>query len=316
MSKFYGIVESIKDKHKSGVYGRKPLSKDKLLQLFNQNLFPKSISDAFIHAIPALSLLKMFKSFNASKIIELQTPIDDNNCKQIIIPNEALESNYSISGSDELFYGLFNNFTFPEVAFKTLMNSSGGSDLIIIERSYANKNFKHYGGSTGIFNTGLYTIHPKKNDILLPLANINELIKSFILEESIRAFEALGAKKITIEDITDINVGVGGSYEGINANVKTSNSKDILRVKEFGKGTFDPKRALNSLFLADFPNIMTVIDSRINGNQTLEQVKETINLSANIDVNVIGLYAINTNFNYKRTWAFSVEFYDKNELNK
>jgi len=67
--------------------------------------------------------------------------------------------------------------------------------------------------------------------------------------------------------------------------------------------------------LPDFPNVMTVIESRKHGNQILEEVTETINLNSNIDVNVIGLYGINSNFKYKRTWTFRVEFFNKKEFN-
>jgi len=322
MNKFWGIVDEIKDKHKSGIYGQKQLSKKETDQLIDYlNKYKKPLD--FIDFIPIYKEYKQFKQlynyireyFKINKI-EFVAPIETNNGKMIFIPYESLDNNYSIIGNEELFYGLFNNFNSPNKAFKTIINSQGGSDLIIAEKKYIKSIFKHYGGETGIFNTGLYTCHPKSTNILIPLENANELIKSFILEEALRAFEALGAKKITIEDVTDTNLSVEGNYESVKASGSCSSNKITLRTKEFGKGTFDPQRALNNaLFLPDFPNVMTIIESRKHGNQILEEVTETINLNSNIDVNVIGLYGINSNFKYKRTWTFRVEFFNKTEGN-
>ena len=322
MNRFWGIVDEIKDKHKSGIYGQKQLSKEETDHLVNYIKTYKKPID-FIDFIPYYReyqfLKKIYygiKEYFKTYKIEFIAPVETNNGKMIFIPYESLNKNFSIAGNEELLYGLFNNFNSPDKAFKTIMNSQGGSDLIIAERNYIKSIFKHYGGETGIFNTGLYTCHPKSTDILIPIENVNELIKSFILEEALRAFEALGAKKIIIEDVTDTGIGMEGNYESVKASGSFSKNKMTLRTKEFGKGTFDPERALkNAFFLPDFPNVMTVIESRKHGNQILEEVTETINLNSNIDVNVIGLYGINSNFKYKRTWTFRVEFFNKKEFN-
>ncbi len=153
-------------------------------------------------------------------------------------------------------------------------------------------------------------------EYLIPLNNSNELIKIFILEETIRAFEALGAKKIEIEDKTSIDINAKGNDEKVKVSSEFHHNKQILRNKKFGKGTFDPDRALNeNLFIHDFPNIMTTIKARINGNQILDEFTETINLSAGLDISVLNFFGGNIDFNYKRKWYFKVEFYDKNDYN-
>jgi hypothetical protein len=59
---------------------------------------------------------------------------------------------------------------------------------------------------------------------------------------------------------------------------------------------------------------MTTIEGRIEGNQTEEKFKETINLSIGLDTNVLDLFKGGLNYNYIREWSFEVEFYDKNEI--
>lgn len=335
--RYYGLVDKIKYEHSSGIYGRKSLLPEQITRIQNsfkneeyKLLWLEGILgiDFFKYLIlglsPSLGLVDFvfdfIKNYLYPDIQEIKLQIENKSgskTKSIIILNEGLENKYSIGNNKDLFYGLFDSFTNQDKAFEALMKSKGGSDLIILERDFVPKD-KHYGGKYGKFSTGLYSEHPKDSNILIPLENSTELIKNFILEETLRSFELLGAKKILIEDKTEIDSIVTGKapIDGINidANINSSYEKEILRKKEFGKGTFDPERCKsNLLFIPDFPNIMTVIDSRIHGNQIIEEFTETINLGSNLDVNVISLYKAQLGFKYTRKWHFIVEFYDKTE---
>lgn len=148
---------------------------------------------------------------------------------------------------------------------------------------------------------------------MIPLNNANEVIKSFILEEIIQSFEALGAKKILIEDHTDIALNSKANKSGVKADASYGSKNQVLRRKEFGKGIFDPDRALEGkLFIYDFPNIKSIIEARIHGNQLVEEFSENINLNAGLDMRVLDIFQANVGFNYNRKWRFLVEFYDKN----
>ena len=325
---YYGIVDKIKPEFKSGIYGRRKLSDEeaKQLQYILDNTGIKGITwDDFIPfwgwAKLAWRLPMFYKMYKLEKIKKeplcLQYPQSNSNqSRMILIPQNLLNDQYEIKENEALFYGLLDDFSSKTKAFETIMKSKGGSELIIIERDSLPKNIKHYGGTYGRFDLGLYCSHPKDDNQLIPLKNSNELIKNLILEETLSAYEALGASKITIEDKTTISVSAAGSKKGFfSVGADVDYTTEILREKNFGKGTFDAERALSDkLFIHDFPNIKTTIVGRINGNQTSEKFTETINLNAGLDVNVLSLYKTNLNFEYTRKWYFEVEFYDKNDL--
>lgn len=314
---YYGIIDKIKEKHKSGIYGRRPLKKNEKLSTDFTSV-AKTIGISFLLQIVFKWNLiiyvgyEIYKYVLGKKEIKLQHPNEGNPKKNIIIPNELLNNDYEVKKSASVLYGLFDEFKNKEKVFKALLKSKGGSSLIIVERDTIP--LEHYGGQDGLFNYGVYVPHPKTDKILIPLNNSNELIKSLILEETIRAFQTLGAKKITIEDKTNINANLKGGDEKIKGGVNGKYKKEIIREKEFGTGTFDTEEALkDKLFIYDYPNIMTTIKARIDGNQLIEKFTETINLSAGLDMDVLGLFGGNVNFNYNRTWYFEVVFYDKND---
>jgi len=321
---FYGIVTNIKEEQVSGIYGRTIMKKNVLGDLESKNIFvasSKGISKnlSFVAASAVLSLaiagsryyekLKKDDS-NEEYPIKLQKPINAEN-KILVIPNELLLDNYKLD--DDFSYGLLDGV--GAGAFRKLMRSQGGSDLTIMERRNLPSNFKHIGGSQGTFSEGLYAPHPKDENILIPLKDFTTLIQSLTLEETIRAYEALGAKKIIIEDVTNLNVEIGGNKNAVKASGKSSLSKEILREKHFGKGSFDVKRAEeNKLFIADIPAITTVIEARKEGNIIREKFTEHINLNIGVDIGVAKLFSGGINVSHSRKWAFEVEFWDKNEL--
>jgi hypothetical protein len=297
--KFYGIVNKIKIDHKPGVYGRRNYNEQEI------ETIEKSDEDFF-------SSIGSFFSSEPTKKITLQQ--EDPNGNYIVIDHALLEGNFNIDQDTDLFYGLFDKYLLKESAFETLMKSQGGSVLIIVERDKI-PTFMHYGGESGKFNFGLYCPHPKRDDILFPIDGYSNLIKNMILEETLRAYEALGAKSISIEDLTDLKME--GSYSQNGASVKgnVSLNKEVLREKTFGKGVFDPNRALkNSMFIHDLPNVMTTVKARIHGNQLVEKFSETVNLSVGLDVGVIEAFSSTLKVDYHRKWKIEVVFYDKNDI--
>lgn len=317
--KYYAIVNRIKDEHKSGIYGRKKLNDTELKELDKQ-LKRDTILDIAIYSIPIIGLPtligkkiyeKLKKNKNNEKIV-FQKSIKSEN-KTIIIPNSGLKNDYDLE--DEYSYGLLDELPSKNKSFETLMKSKGGATLHILERDDIPKSLFHFGGKLGKFNEGIYITHPKDESQLIPLNNSNSLIQSLILEETIRAYEALGAKSIKIHDLTIINADAGGKKGKVEANATSKYKKEVLREKTFGKGIFDPERAKkDKLLIFDIPAVKSTIEARIEGNQLTEKYTEDINLSIGLDVNVLELFKANSNFNYQRKWSFDVEFYDKSEL--
>lgn len=320
--KYIGIVNQIKDKHESGFYGRTSISEkqaevtlDDLSKSFG---WQDVISISLVSTIPviglAYSVAKLFKPFNKNQTkISIQRKISSSKTRIIIIKNDTLNNNYDID--DELLYGLFDDFTSKKNALKKILKSKGGSELHIIERNFLPDNFGHL--HNGHFNEGVYVLHPKNENILIPLNNSNSLIQSLILEETIRAYEALGAKRIVIEDRTETDAQVIGKKKGVETSLNGEHKKTILREKRFGKGVFSPDRALrDKYFIQDIPSVMTTIESRKQGNQLEEKFAENVSLSVGLDVGVLDLYKAKSSFKYNREWFFHVEFYDKNDMLK
>jgi len=305
---YYGIVDKIKDEHKPGFYGRRKFTGEEIKDI---DLAKKRdlIAVALTIVTPLALAYFYFKKKTHDIILQHK---DDKNERKLMFDNRIFDDEYEFDKQSDLFYGLFDNFPHKEKALETILKSKGGSILIIIERNALPRSM-HFGGISGRFNYGLYCIHPKDDNLLIPLENSSELIKTLILEETIRAYEALGAKRILIEDSTTLNTGLTATQKDVSTNINVGYEKQVLREKQFGKGIFDPDRAIKDcLFLHDFPNIMTTIKGRINGNQTIERFSENVNLSVGMDVGVLNLFAVNTNFQFNRKWNFEVEFYDKN----
>lgn len=324
---YYGIIDKMQSKHKSGIYGRRKLNEEESLELeyiLNNTGFKGITWDDFIPfwgwaklawRIPLIYKFVKLRNLEKEAISLQHSHEGGNQNKKILISNNILNNYYKIGKDAPLFYGLLDNFLLKDIAFEKIMKSKGGSELVIVERDSLPKNINHYGGENGRFSTGIYCSHPKDETQLIPLENSNELIKNLILEEILNAYEALGAKKIVIEDKTNLTGNVTGTGKGVKVDLEGGYKKEILREKNFGKGTFDPERALkDKYFIHDYPNVKTTISGRINGNQTLEKFEETVSLNAGLDVDVLNLYKANANFEYTRKWYFEVEFYDKNDL--
>lgn len=315
---YYGIVSKIKKEHKSGVYTKIQLSNDKVSNVvYSMSAAPfikashMKIVTSTLFVLDIVAKYRLNRKKNGSKL-QLQKPISSNN-KILIIPNDGLGNNYNLD--DSFNYGLFDDCLLKNKAFETLMKSKGGATLNILERSDLPPDLFHHAGPLAKFNEGLYIAHPKDETKLIPLNNSNKLIQSLILEETMRAYEALGAKSIKIHDLTSIDADMGGKAPKAQAKARGEYKKEVLREKTFGKGTFDPERAKkDKLLIFDIPAVKSTIEARIEGNQITEKFTEDINLSLGLDVSVLKLFEANSNFNYQRKWSFEVEFYDKNDL--
>lgn len=217
----------------------------------------------------------------------------------------------SLKGNIELPKHLqFNKLT-PNIV-ESLVSKDPNAVITVMSLDKVPTSYKHPGGVHGAFSTGVYVQHPKSKDILLPLEGFVELTQKLIIEETIRAYEALGAKSIEIEDISSITKSTKSGRKGVEAGANYNKDKSVLRRKEFGPGVFDPDRAKNEkYFIWDIPSVVSTIEGRIHGNQTLEEFTENVNLSVGVSVDAIAAFSSESNYNLQRKWRFRVEFYAK-----
>lgn len=160
-----------------------------------------------------------------------------------------------------------------------------------------------------------------------------EDLKAKLLNEILVAYEALGAKSIKIEEKSTINASLNStvtlkakeekeskekkeakeenSVVSVESNFGSENR--ALTLKRFGKGVFDPERALkNAVLIQELPNVMRIIQARVHGNQTYERFEEIINLSAGVKASSIG-NSLDVKASYNQSWLFEIEFHDKIE---
>ena len=235
----------------------------------------------------------------------------------ISLSNANTKGNYSLEPKS-LFSPLIdgvNNFSAD--VFKKLMQSGGGSELIIVERNKVPKSF-HLSGELGVFDTGIYITHPKLLNKLIPLKNSVELIKDIILEEMIAILTFLGAKRIVIKEVIGKKIKTSLGLKGVTAGGSFDSNMETLRIKEYAESPIDITRARQAvLFTADLPKFKTIFQAREHSNQTLEIFEEIVDFSANIDVSVIKAInpdSISSSINLKKFWRMEIEFYDKNQL--
>ncbi|WP_439879772.1 hypothetical protein ACSX1A_11365 [Pontibacter sp. MBLB2868] len=231
--------------------------------------------------------------------------------------NASTKGNYSLEPKS-LFSPIIDCVpNFSTDVLKKLMQSGGGSELIIVERNNVPKSF-HLSGEFGVFDTGLYITHPKLSNKLIPLKNSVELIKDIILEEMITILTFLGAKRIVIKEAIGKKINTSFGFKGGTVGSSSDSNMETLRIKEFGESPIDLARARKAvLFTADLPKFKTIFQAREHSNQTLEVFEETVDFSANIDVSVIKAInpaSISGSINLKKFWRMEIEFYDKNKL--
>ncbi|KNB62033.1 MULTISPECIES: hypothetical protein [Chryseobacterium] len=331
---YYIIVDKIKDNHESGIYGRRKLTKDEkknaefndVLSIFiktkngDSNLFTNILKSVFkpfpVYALELIDKAKeKYNQLNFVPALTIQENIQEKiqGKKILIFKDSLLDNNYNIDKENDLFYGFFSNTNGKKISFEKIMKSYGGATMSIVERNSVNK--IHFGGVDGKFSYGIYCEHPKNSEVLLPLNNTAEIIERIILEEIISAYEALGAKRIKIFDVSHFSNDLKASRRLFSISSEYNSNSLVLREKEFGKGTFDPDRAKkDKVFIFDYPNVITTINARIYGNQILEKFTEQIDLSGGLEIDLLSMFSLSNNFNYKRHWQFEVEFYDKNDF--
>lgn len=228
----------------------------------------------------------------------------------ILITRKSLKGIFDINDK-ELVFGKLT----PKV-LRSIFQQQPDSTITIRPIDKIPEFLKHFSGSDGKFNEGLWVSHPKHKNTLLPLRNLTEKVKQLILEETIRAYEALGAKRILIEDITSLSQSSKSRIQAVSTSNNYSRDQFTQREKEYGPGVFDPERAKkDKLFIWDIPAVKTTIDARIYGNQTLEKFTEKIKLNIGIEVETLkALNSVSANMTVEQEWRFLVEFYPKEQI--
>lgn len=318
--RYYGVVNHLRQK--PGWYGREDPTRpavEKVAQSTANAVWrEKSTGDELLSVLQTL-----FKYTLLGQVVDLISRLAGSNKTPLhrihplegktfcLVSNGVLAGDYDLSEDDQtILHGLIAE----SPKFKALMRSEGGSELFVLERSHLSAlGLKHYGGEGGQFSPGIYCEHPKDNAVLLPLGTASEILKSEILEETVRVFEALGATHILIEDVTEVTGAAGGGDGKVKAEANFKAEKKVLREMQYDPLTpVDAARALRGKrHVHDLPNVMSIVEARTHGNQTLQRFEETIAVHCGLDVNVLGMFGAKMKGGYTRRWSFEVRFRSK-----
>lgn len=337
---YYVIVDKIKKEHESGIYGRKTLSKEELKEL-NKKLLAlgvetlgATVSGIFFPfgmvrglTMFARGAYEFLSNKNNYKPITLQYPIQEEN-KILIIDSKLLLDNYEID--EEYLYGeLYNLQNKPSEKLKKLLGINNilkkmlqvgqNSKFIILERDNLASKFIHPSGNKNAkFDYGIYISHPKNNKILLPLYNYSNKLEELIREEIINIYRKLGAKKIIIKEILDVDGNSSTKLKKQNSklDLDLNISKKLMKEVTFGKSPLNLENIKEDMLLThDFESVCTVVNSRIgNGNMISYTDTQEFDINLGISIDILELFEMTNNVSYRKKWYFNVEFYDKNDL--
>ncbi len=229
----------------------------------------------------------------------------------ILIPSALLALGLRVH-ADPVLYGLFNS---SSQVRRTFFAEGGNVDLLILPHDVAAKHFRHHGGTTGLFSRGLYVPHPKDPQTLVPARTAAQTLRDEMLQDWVRAFEALGAKTIVICDTTVARAEGKLQSTGtasLAAELKAQFGKAVVRESTYDQGTYEPGRALlNKKWLGDFPTIGAIIEGRQNGRQLTYREQVRIDASFGIDTKALRAWGASIKGGYNRSFELAVEFYPR-----
>lgn len=229
----------------------------------------------------------------------------------IVIPSKSLDGQYGDFDSP-ILHGLFSGRN----EFKTVMEAEGGNvDLTLLDQHVANDVYRHYLGAP--FSTGLHLPHPKDPAVLIPVRDYASGLLREVHGEWVQTFEALGAKAIVIGDSTSFKASAKGSKNvagvgTVGAEMRGSYGNENIEESTYASGTFDPARAMaNRRWIRDYPEITSIVDGRIHGNQTSWRRAIRVNAEFGVSSKVLGVFSAQLAGGYQRSYDFYVEFHPK-----
>jgi hypothetical protein len=317
--RYYGIVNQLRQK--PGLYGRRPPKSEQEVQTVMRSSAQATWAGTAFGA-GLLYVLSNFPLFAAIAVVAgwflrrrrpLRLILQLNGDSLCLLSDKLLDGDYSLSAEDK---SALHNLISDTERFKAIMTSEGGSELYLLERSQVHEmGLKHHGGVGAQFSPGLYCEHPKDNTVLLPLETAGEILQSEILGEMVDVFEALGATRITIEDITEFSARASGGDGRVAAGASVGVTTKLLRESRYAPNkAVDVTRALNNKrHVRDLRNVMSIVEARTYGNQTYQRFEETVSVNCGLDVSVLGIFGANAKAKFKRQWSFEVEFQSKHD---
>ncbi len=231
---------------------------------------------------------------------------DETLARAIVIASSLLGGDFSDYDAP-LFHGLFGS----KRELETVMRSEGGNvDLVIVDQGTARAAFTHFSG--GQFSTGVHLPHPKDPRVLIPARSYDGDLLREVQAEWVEAFESLGAKRIVIGDATRVTGKLTASKADVGGEMRAAYGASHVDESTYGIGTFDPERATrNRRWLRDYPEVWSIVNARISGNQVSWRRSIKVNASFGISVDALKLWSAGLEGGYERMYDFFVEFHAK-----
>jgi hypothetical protein len=209
---------------------------------------------------------------------------------------------------------LFSRVAVEKQLPAVLAADGGNSAVHVLSQRRARTHLRRQGG--GILEDGVYCLHPKREDVLVPLASYHADLLAEMQREARVTMGRLGAKKLTIETME--GVSFGGSVvsrvplKSGGFDLQGASKEERSVTYEWGSPTYEPEAALRDcLLLQDNAGVMTIVDQRRTSNLTKFEEFSRIDTRFGVGLDVMSVFKVGFAWAAESTYRYSVEFFDR-----
>lgn len=211
--------------------------------------------------------------------------------------------------SSKLFQG---SFTSDEQLMGVLRGDGGNSRIHVMNRDCARRHLRRIGG--GILEDGVYVLHPKRDDTLVPLRTYHTDLLQEMAREIRTAMSLLGAKRLSIETIEGVSFGgkvvsrVPLKSGAVAADAELNRERFVSF--EWASPTFDPDAALeNCVWIQDNASAMTIVDQRRRTDLTRFEEYSNVDTSFKLSIDLMKLFQTDFAWKSSSTYKYVIEFF-------
>lgn len=211
--------------------------------------------------------------------------------------------------SSKLFHGAFTN---EEQLMGILRGDGGNSRIHVMNRDCARRHLRRIGG--GILEDGIYVLHPKRDDTLVPLRTYHTDLLQEMAREIRGAMSLLGAKRLLIETVEGVTFGgrvvskvpLKSGGVAVDAAIRAERSVSF----DWDSPTFDPDAALeNCVWIQDNASAMTIVDSRRRADLVRFEEFSNVDTSFKVSIDLMKLFQTDFAWKSSSTYKYVIEFF-------
>lgn len=216
-----------------------------------------------------------------------------------------------IPAKSPLFCGAFPTI---EHLNAVLDQDGRNSRIHIFNRGVAQGLFKRHGG--GILEDGVYLIHPKRDDVLVPFRTFHSDMLQEMTREVRVVMGRIGARRLEVETVEGVTFS-GSVVSRIplksgGVEMEAKEKAERRMTYEWGSPTFEPERALEDcVWIRDNAGAMTIVDQRRTSDLSHFDEFSRVDTSFSVGINLMKLFETNFAWASTSTYRYSVDFFSR-----